>query len=144
MNQYRIGEAARMLETSVDTLRYYERIGLLPSVARAESGVRRFDDEDISRLRFIRRAQLMNFSLGEISELLEVRKNPRRSKKKARALAAAKLEEIDMRLETLKKLRKELGEMVKACPGSANGCAIISGIEWQSRPVRRTKRTVRG
>jgi DNA-binding transcriptional MerR regulator len=132
MDHYRIGEAAEILRMSVDTLRYYERIGLMPSVGRMASGIRRYTDEDIARLRFIQRAQLMNFSLAAIGELLEFRKNPRRSKKKVRALAMDKLGEIDARLASLKKLRAELGELVEACPGSGNNCAIISGIEGKS------------
>jgi DNA-binding transcriptional MerR regulator len=132
MNHYRIGETAEILRMSVDTLRYYERIGLMPSVARTASGIRRYTDDDVARLRFIQRAQLMNFSLAEIGELLEFRKNPRRSKKKVRELATDKLGEIDARLAGLKKLRAELGGLVEACPGTADNCAIISGIEGKS------------
>ncbi len=62
-----IGEVARQLEISVDTLRYYEKIGLLPKVHRTESGIRDYDDKDISRLKFIKRAQQMNFPLSPIS-----------------------------------------------------------------------------
>lgn len=129
MSDYRIGDVAETLGMSVDALRYYERIGLLPDVSRTESGIRRYDEGDLARLRFIKRAQMMNFSLSEIGALLEFRKNPGRSKKRVRELALAKLEEIDLRLHSLEELRKELGRLVKACPSSREGCAIIFGIE---------------
>lgn len=140
MNHYRIGETAEILRMSVDTLRYYERIGLMPSVARTASGIRRYRDDDIARLRFIQRAQLMNFSLAEIGELLEFRKNPRRSKKKVRELATLKLAEIDARLSSLEKLRAELGTLVEACPGPGRDCAIISGIEGRRVGAHRSAR----
>ncbi len=143
MSDYRIGDVAETLGMSVDTLRYYERIGLLPDVSRTESGIRRYDEDDLARLRFIKRAQMMNFSLSEIGALLEFRKNPERSKKYARELAMAKLGEVDERLRSLEDLRKELRRLVKACPMTRDSCAIISGIEYQgsaeSRPRLRRK-----
>lgn len=129
MSDYRIGDVAATLGMSVDALRYYERIGLLPDVSRTESGIRRYDEGDLARLRFIKRAQMMNFSLSEIGALLEFRKNPGRSKKQVRELALAKLEVVDTRLHSLEELREELRRLVAACPGYKNSCAIISGIE---------------
>lgn len=122
---------------SVDALRYYERIGLLGPVARTPSGIRIYDDEDVSQLRFIQRAQLMNFSLSEIGVLLEFRKNPPRSKKKVRELAAAKLADIDSRLQSLASLREELGRLVDDCRRTTDGCAIIAGIEHGKPATRR-------
>lgn len=132
MRGYRIGDVAETLGLSVDTLRYYERIGLLPDVTRTESGIRRYDEDDLATIRFIKRAQLMNFSLAEIGALLEFRKNPGRSKKRVRELAEAKLEEIDKRLLSLRELRKELGQLVRACSNESEDCAIISGIEGRN------------
>lgn len=78
---YKIGEVSGLLELSADTLRYYEKIKLLPKVSRNASGVREYDDKDISRLKFIQRAQKMNFSLKEINGLLQMRENPQKVKK---------------------------------------------------------------
>lgn len=129
MSGYSIGNVADMLDLSVDTLRYYEKIGLLRDVSRTESGIRRYDDSHLATLRFIKRAQVMNFSLAEIGALLEFRKNPGRSRRDVRDLALAKLEEINSRLRSLNDLGKELSRLVDACPGHEGGCAIISGIE---------------
>ena len=98
-NSLRIGDIARTLGLSVDTLRYYEKIGLLPRVGRNESGIRAYCERDISRLRFIQRAQKMGFSLAEISMLLTMRENPQRAREHVRTLTAAKLEEVDARLK---------------------------------------------
>ena len=74
--QYRIGQAAEALGLSVDTLRYYEKRRLLPPVSRNNAGIRVYGDRDMSRLKFIRRAQKMDFSLDEIGQLLSMRENP--------------------------------------------------------------------
>jgi len=80
MSEYRISQVTDALGLSADTLRYYEKIGLLPRVSRAGSGARRYNDEDLSRLRFIQRSQKMNFSLAEIAVLLQMRAAPQRAR----------------------------------------------------------------
>ena len=129
---YRIGDAAELVGASVDTFRYYEKIDLLPRLARAPSGGRVFDDHDITRLRFIRRAQAMNFTLAEIGALLELRDRPRRSKAAVRDMARTKVREIDERVDALLALREELSALVGACPGNGSECPILAGIEGPS------------
>ncbi len=128
MNAYRIGQVTEMLGLSPDTLRYYERLGLLPGVVRTGSGIRRYSGRDISRLRFIQRAQQMNFSLKEIGELLKMRENPQGARDEMRHLTANKLAEIEARLADLDTLRKELRLLLNLCRASENGCPIIEGI----------------
>ena len=82
-----IGEAALLLGLSHDTLRYYERIGLLPPIARTPAGVRRYQSDDLSRLRFIQRTKSMGFTLDEIAALLKMRAAPREARQKVRRLA---------------------------------------------------------
>jgi len=128
-NVYRIGEVAELLGVSVDTLRYHEKIGLLPGVMRSSAGRRIYAERDLARLRFIRRAQAMDFTLAEIAVLLELRDAPARSRPAVRELARAKLAAIDARLETLSKLRGELAGLVAACTAAADACPILAGIE---------------
>lgn len=129
-HRQQIGEVAECLGISVDTLRYYEKIGLVPAVARNAAGVRVYSKGDVGRLRFIRRAQAMNFSLAEIGALLEVRAERRRAKRRARELAVAKLTEIDARMESLRVLRRELASMVTACEDAGRGrCPIIERMD---------------
>ncbi len=129
MPAYRIGEVARMLGLSVDTLRYYEKLGLLPPVARTGSGLRLYDERHLSALRFIQRAQAMDFRLAEIRTLLQLRTDPRSAKPAVRALARSKLADITTRLASLASLRDELESLLELCAASGEECPIISGLE---------------
>lgn len=129
MGHYRIGEVTGMLGLSADTLRYYERIGLLPRVARNAAGLRRYDDKDLSRLRFIRRAQTMDFALAEIATLLAMREAPQRARRRARELTQRKLGEIEARLAEMKTLRDELKLLINLCSGSKKKCPIIAKMD---------------
>lgn len=126
---YRISDITRALHVSADTLRYYERIGLFPRVARGGSGARYYSDKDISRLKFIRRAQQMNFTLAEIADLLRMREAPQKAKKQVREMTVRKLSEVDARLKELRTLRNELQLLVNLCTGSKDSCPIISEID---------------
>ena len=125
---YKISNIAEQTELSADTLRYYEKIGLLKKVSRASSGVRLYSDQDLSRLRFIQRAKTMNFSLDEIAKLLQMRENPGRAKKSVRQLTQDKLVEVEMHLKSLTTLQKELTLLINLCTGSREGCPIIDDI----------------
>lgn len=129
MSNYTIGEVARQLGIGVDTLRYYEKIGLLPKVSRAESGIRQYSDKDISRLKFIKRAQQMNFTLAEIGDLLKMREDPQHARDEVRQLTVNKLKEVELRLGELDTLRKELTLLVNLCTVSKGGCPIIERID---------------
>jgi DNA-binding transcriptional MerR regulator len=129
MTAYRIGEVTRRLGMSADTLRYYEKIGLLPRVARNGSGVRRYARADLTCLKFIQRARLMNFSLDEIRNLLQFRSDPSGSKAQVRELTRRKLDDIGARVDALQALRQELDLLMEACAGSGKSCPIIDGIE---------------
>jgi len=129
MTAYPIGEVTRRLGMSADTLRYYEKIGLLPRVARNGSGVRRYERADLARLKFIQRARLMKFSLDEIKDLLQFRSDPSGSKAQVRELTRRKLDDIGARVAALQALRQELDALMDACTGSGKSCPIIAGIE---------------
>lgn len=129
MGVYRIGDVSRLTGLTADTLRYYEKIKLLPKVSRNASGIREYDDKDISRLKFIQRAQKMNFSLAEISDLLKMRENPQKVRNEVRQLTANKLVEVDEHLKTLTTLRNELQLLLNLCQGAEEGCPIIDGLD---------------
>ncbi len=131
MNTYRIGDITKKLGLSADTLRYYEKIGLLARISRTESGIRQYTDKDISNLKFIQRAQKMNFKLAEISDLLKMREDPQHAKDEIRQLTSVKLNDIENQLNDLTKLRNELTLLMNLCRGSEDGCPIIEGIETQ-------------
>ncbi len=127
----RIGEISQLTGLSADTLRYYERIGLLPRVARTPAGIRLYSERDLSRLRFIQRAQKMNFSLEEIGQLLQMREDPQHARDAVRRLAAHKLLEVEARVQELTLLRNELTLLINLCHGSSEGCPIIEEMEDQ-------------
>ncbi len=128
---YKIGDVTDQLGLSADTLRYYEKIGLLSPI-RAASGMRAYRERDLSRLRFVQRAKSMNFSLKEIGQLLEMREDPQNARDDVRDLTHRKLEEVEDHMEELITLRKELSLLINLCGGAEAGCPIIDDLESQA------------
>lgn len=126
---YKIGEVTNLTGLSADTLRYYEKFGLLPNISRNASGIRQYDEKDISRLNFIKRAQRMNFSLVEIKELLIMREDPQHAKVSIRQLTAEKLKDVEKQVYELTTLQNELTLLLNLCRGSEDGCPIIEDID---------------
>lgn len=126
---FKIGDVQVLLGISTDTLRYYEKIGLLPPIQRMPSGVRYYLPRDISRLRFIQRAKTMNFSLSEISRLLKMREDPQHARSEVRQLTYSKLAEIENHLQDLTTLKNELTLLVGLCQSTDEGCPILEDIQ---------------
>ncbi len=131
MALYRIGDVTRQFNVTADTLRYYEKIGLLTNISRTTSGIRQYSDKDLSRLRFIKRAQYMNFSLDEIKDLLKMREVPQTAKDSIRQLTALKLTAIEEQVSELTTLKNELTLLLNLCRGSEDGCPIIDELDSQ-------------
>lgn len=131
MKSYHIGKVTKILGVSADTLRYYEKIGLLPPISRTDSGIRDYDDRDLSRLKFIKRAQKMRFSLKEIAELLNMREDPQHARDEVRILTRNKLTEVEEHLDDLQFLRNELQLLLNLCIASEDGCPIIESIDQE-------------
>ncbi len=126
-----IGDVAKQFGVSAHTLRYYEKIGLLPPVSKDSSGRRVYTRRDIKRLHFIKRAQRMHFSLKEIGELISLDKAQLVEKPKVQELVIEKLNDIEESLKDLKLLKKELTAMLSSCLSSTKDdqCPIIEGIK---------------
>jgi MerR family copper efflux transcriptional regulator len=124
-----IGQASEATGLSPDTLRYYERIGLLGGIGRNAGGQRRYREADIARLRFVRRAQSMDFSLDEIAQLLALRERQGNVRADVRALTETKLVAIEARIEALRRLRDELSGLISECRASEHGCPIIGRMD---------------
>lgn len=129
MNTYHIGEVTRKIGISADTLRYYEKIELLPAIGRTASGIRLYNDKDLSRLRFIQRAQKMRFRLKEIAALLSMREDPQHAREEVRLLTQNKLHEVEENLRDLQYLGNELQLLLNLCSASEDGCPIIESID---------------
>jgi len=124
-----IGKAAKRAGLSVDTLRYYEREGLLPSPRRTASSYRLYDEAAIARLRFINRAKVLGFTLAEIRELLQLNDGGG-ERQSVRVIARARAEEIARKIEDLGRMHTMLEHLVSACDGHGNlaGCPIIEAL----------------
>jgi DNA-binding transcriptional MerR regulator len=110
-----IGQLAREAGVPIDTVRYYERNGLLPVPARRASGYRDYQESDVERVRFIRRAKTLGFNLGEVRELLTLSDaRSERGSPDLKALASAQLAQIETRLAQLGRLRTALQRMADA------------------------------
>jgi MerR family mercuric resistance operon transcriptional regulator len=111
----RIGEVAAQAEVNPQTLRYYERVGLLPAPERRSSGYRAYDTQTVRRVRFIKRAQELGFTLAEIGELLALRVESETACVQVEARASATLRRIDEKVRDLDRMRGALAEYVDAC-----------------------------
>src|SRR5881628_2494351 len=113
---------------NVETIRYYERHGLLPKPPRTHSGYRVFSDDSVKRLRFIRHAQDLGFSLKEIKELLALRVRPGSSCVDVRRKAEAKIVDVDQKIRHLQAIRTALVELTNTCSGRGpvSTCSILN------------------
>ncbi len=122
-----IGTLAKAAGVHVESVRYYQRRGLLPVPARPLGGVRRYGADAAARIGFIKRAQDLGFTLQEIAGLLKLERFS--ACRPARTLAAKKLAAVDARLRDLERLRSVLKDLVARCDsGTARGCAIIESL----------------
>jgi len=125
-----IGDLSRATGTKVETVRYYERIGLLPAPARTGSGqYRAYTPAELGRLSFIRRARDLGFSLDQIRELLALSDDRTHSCEAVDAIARAHLAEVERKIADLQALARELGGMLDdACHGTVAECRIIESL----------------
>ena len=123
-----IGALARKAGVGIDTVRYYERNGLLAPGSRSASGYRRYGPRELARLRFIRRAQKLGFSLKEIRALLSL--SARHNVAQVKRAAQVKLADVDAKLADLRRVRAGLAELIEACPGHGRSteCPILNAL----------------
>lgn len=131
MKELTIGKLARAAGVGVETVRFYERRGLIkrPTV---KEGFRKYSEEDAKRIRFIKRAQDLGFTLKEIKGLLELNSNPRSTCLDVRKQTDAKIKEVEEKIQDLKKMKKSLETLSKACGESKKAmihCEILNCFE---------------
>lgn len=132
MTSVGIGQLAKRSGVPVDTVRHYEKIGLLKPAMRLASGYRRYGEAEQKRLRFIRRAKALGFTLVEIRELLAL--SAGRNVQSIRKAAAAHLGDVERRIEELVRVRDSLRQLIAACPGHgrAEACPILNALSHDS------------
>lgn len=129
MQHLTIGDLAKATGTKVETIRYYEQIGLLPEPARTTSNYRAYDEEHLNRLSFVRRARDLGFSLDQIRDLLGLADQTDRSCEAVDAIARQHLREVERKIIDLTALRDELAEIIERCNhGTVAECRIIGAL----------------
>lgn len=134
MPTFSIGQLANRAGVAIDTVRYYERNAMLTPAGRLESGYRRYGDTELKRLRFIRRAKVLGFTLADIRELLSL--SDEHNVAKVKLAAEAKLADVEQRLAELERIRDGLRSLVAACPGHgrAEACPILNALNEEDTP----------
>lgn len=131
MKPLTIGQVARRGGVGVETVRFYERRGLLSEPPRRESGYRQYPEDVVARLRFIKRAKELGFSLKEIKELLALRVDPTTTCAEVRSKAAAKVADIEEKIQALQRIKKALLQLTAVCRGRGptSECPILDALE---------------
>jgi Hg(II)-responsive transcriptional regulator len=130
MNNISIGMLAKQVNVNIETIRYYERIGLLAEPPRNKSGHRQYSTEEVIRTEFIKRCQVLGFSLKEIQEILELRMMPRSTCADMQSRVADKLTAVDKKINELTQIRDALTRLQKKCTGRGpiGKCPIIEEL----------------
>ncbi len=132
MSDMTIGKAAREAGVGVETIRFYERKGLIEQPRKPQgAGFRVYPDETVHRIRFIRQAQELGFSLREIEDLLSLRADPKTDSGDVRERARAKVTEVNRKIVELERIRSALEALIAACPGGGalRACSIMDALE---------------
>ena len=141
MTGLRSSELARQGGINPESIRFYEKEGLLPRPPRTSSGYRVFSADSVRRVRFIKRAQELGFSLKEIKDLLALRLDPDTTCADVRARAEEKLRDIEAKMRDLRRMKRTLSSLAAACPGgrgsAAGDCTILESLD-PPNPVRRS------
>jgi len=127
----RISEVAKAAHVGIETVRFYERRGLIPQPVRpADGGFRSYPEQVTLQIRFIRQAQELGFSLGEIKELLSLKSIPDADCSEVRRRALSKRDDVDFKIKRLRRIRKTLTKLIDACPGEGalGSCSIIDAM----------------
>ncbi len=126
-----IGELSRVTGTPVDTIRYYEKIGLLRPAARTQGNYRRYSSQAIDQLRFVRRCRRLGISLVQVRQLLEFCSDPERRCDEVNEMLDQHIERLDKQLLDMQSLARELRQLRAVCraPGKAASCRILTSLQ---------------
>lgn len=131
MTTYTTGKLAVKAGVNVETIRYYERRGLLPEPLRIGSGYRQYSEKDIRRILFIKHAKELGFSLKEILELLALRVDPNCTCGDVKRRAMARLSDVEKKIKSLQRIKKALKVLIASCSGvgPTGDCPILEALE---------------
>jgi len=137
MKFMKIGEVAKQSEVGIETIRYYEREGLLAEPQRRPSGYRQYDESVVARLLFIRRTKELGFTLAEIKEFLVLWFDANTRCEHIRQRASQKITDIEEKIRSLQKMKRSLKKVIIECESkdSVDDCPLLEGIDLGSRPT---------
>jgi MerR family transcriptional regulator, copper efflux regulator len=139
-SHFTIGEAARHSGVTAKMIRHYEAIGLIPKAGRTAGDYRVYSPEDLHRLRFIRRARGLGFSIAEINQLLGLWSNRRRASSTVKELALKHVAELDAKIGELNAIRATLADLARHCQGDERpDCPILDELGRVSKRVRKVQ-----
>ncbi len=123
---YKIGEVAKLVGLGSETVRYYEKEGIVPKAERAQNGYRLYDETHVRRLRFVKRSRELGFSLDKVRSLLEIADSTNMTCKSVKKVAEGHLAEVQKNIRDLQKMEKALSGMVQPCAGDGTkDCPIL-------------------
>ncbi|ELI7964641.1 Zn(2+)-responsive transcriptional regulator [Yersinia enterocolitica] len=129
----KIGQIAKLADVTPDTIRYYEKQGMMDHAERTEGGYRLYTEQDLQRLRFIRYAKQLGFMLETIAELLSIRVDPEHHTcQESKAIVDSRLLDVESKITELKRMRESLKRLSDACCGSTHAttyCSILEALE---------------
>jgi MerR family transcriptional regulator, copper efflux regulator len=133
-NRLSIGQLAKRANVGVETVRFYERQGLLAEPERRQSGYRQYQNDTVDRLLFIRRAKELGFTLSEIKELLSLRVDRDKTCADVRKQAEAKIADVESRIESLSRMKQALIKLTQTCGrnGPTNECPILDALDGKT------------
>lgn len=130
-----IGQAAALSGVSAKMVRHYEALGLLPDVARNESGYRQYGEKEVHTLRFIKRARELGFAMSEITQLLGLWRNRRRASANVRRIAQKHADDLAVRIEAMQAMQRTLLNLIECCHGDERPqCPILDDLGGLSSP----------
>ena len=126
-----IGQVARQTGVTVETVRFYEKQGLIAVPQRSDAGYRQYPQETVKRVQFIQHAKEVGFTLKDIGDLLALRREPGTTCTDIKLRATQKIEEVDQKIQDLKRIREALGRMIMKCSGrgALSECPILEELE---------------
>ncbi len=130
MQQFTVGKLAKKANINIETLRYYENIGLMPKPKKLESGYRVYAESDLRKLLFIKNSKMLGFTLKEIKELLFLKVDDDKNCNDVRTIAENKIKEIDIKLKEMRKIKMALSKLAEKCKRKTDDeCPILSEME---------------
>ena len=136
MKTFTVGQLAKRTDINIETVRYYERRGLLPEPMRSESSYRQYTENDVARIMFIKRSKELGFTLKEISELLSLKLDTDTTCRDVKEFSSKKIADVEEKIRDLQRIKKKLEELLIKCSRedtSTSECSILEALEKKSK-----------